>query len=280
MDSKLLEFFSYSTLVSNNWKQIVKEQQCRYLNRKCVKVRKSIPDISIGSCAVKYGGDEQAIIICPHRLLQNRKIFIDCIHLLSLHEPGNDIHVVSEISIPGGSVDYFLASAKKGKVKDFFGIELQAMDTTGTVWNERQAFLDSRGIPVDKDDLKKKTFGINWKMTAKTILIQLHHKIETFEHLGKHLVLVTQDCLLDYMRREFSFEKIESAKIGHALHFHPYSLEKNMDNTFQMDLKERMSTNSEGLAYCLGLQAEANIELTEILEKIESRINSSTLLKI
>lgn len=47
-----------------------------------------------------------------------------------------------------------------------------------------------------------------------------------------------------------------------------------------MDLKERMSTDSEGLAYCLGLQAEANIELIEIFEKIESRINNGTLLKI
>ena len=40
-------------------------------------------------------------------------------------------------------------------------------------------------------------------MTAKTILVQLNHKIATFEHLSKRLVLVLQDCLLDYMRREF-----------------------------------------------------------------------------
>lgn len=42
---------------------------------------------------------------------------------------------------------------------------------------------------------------MNWKMTAKTILVQLHHKIDTFESISKHLVLVVQDYLLDYMKR-------------------------------------------------------------------------------
>jgi len=60
---------------------------------------------------------------------------------IDTHEPGNELHIVSEVSIPGGSVDYFLVSAKDGKVKDFVGIELQTLDTTGTVWPERQRLL-------------------------------------------------------------------------------------------------------------------------------------------
>lgn len=32
-------------------------------------------------------------------------------------------------------------------------------------------------------------------MTAKTTLVQMHHKIQTFEHVNKRLVLVTQDGL-------------------------------------------------------------------------------------
>ena len=42
-------------------------------------------------------------------------------------------------------------------------------------------------------------------MTAKTILMQLHHKIQTFEHVNRKLVLVVQDKLLEYMEREFDF---------------------------------------------------------------------------
>ncbi|HHJ51014.1 MAG TPA: hypothetical protein ENJ88_08970 [Phaeodactylibacter sp.] len=279
MDSRLLEFFSYSTQVKQDWSLLVQEQPCRYLNRKCVKVRKSAPQIAIGSCTVKHGAKEQAVVICPHRMLQGRKIFIDCIHLLSLHEPGNELHVVSEIPIPGGSVDYFVVSVKKGKVKDFVGVEVQTMDTTGTIWGERQAFLASRGVLNFDATIKRKNFGINWKMTAKTALMQLHHKIDTFEHLGKHLVLVVQDCLLDYMKMAFSFDKVESAKIGHSMHFHVYALERGEDQSFYIDLKERMSTDRTGLAYCLGLQGNAQMAFHEIVEKMEAKLSDSTLLK-
>lgn len=130
-------------------------------------------------------------MICPHRLLERRKIFADCIHLLTLHEPGNELHIIPEVTLPGGNVDYFLASARSGRVRDFIGIELQTLDSTGTVWPERQRFLSSVGFAAEPSDLdSEKPFGMNWKMTAKTILVQLHHKIETFEHLNKHLVLV------------------------------------------------------------------------------------------
>jgi hypothetical protein len=280
MDSKLSEFFSHSTGVKKNWKDIVANQQCKYLGRKCVKSRKSLPHISLGTCTVRHGKEENDIIICPHRLLQDRKIFMDCIHLLSLHEPGNEIHIIPEISIPGGNVDYFLASVRRGKVIDFVGIELQTMDTTGTVWNERQKFIYDKGILVEEEDLVKKAFGINWKMTAKTILVQLHHKIDTFEYLGKHLVLVAQDCLLNYMKKEFSFSGIGAANIGDSMHFHAYTLDSLEDKTYKLELAERLSTDRDGLAKSLGLRAEANIELEEILFKIQSKISNVTLLTI
>ena len=95
-----------------NWEKIVKDQQCVYLNKKCYKVRKSDPGTAIGSCAVLHGRESEPIIICPTRLLERHQIFTDCFHLLTVHEPGNELHIVSEISIPGGSVDYFLVSAK------------------------------------------------------------------------------------------------------------------------------------------------------------------------
>jgi len=95
-----------------------------------------------------YGRSESDIIICPHRLLEKRRLFMDCLHLLTLHEPGNDLHIISEVGIPGGSVDYFLVSVRNNSVRDFVGIELQTMDTTGTVWPERQRLL--QGLALTK----------------------------------------------------------------------------------------------------------------------------------
>ena len=263
-----------------DWKRIVTDQHCPFSGKKCFKVRKSQPSISIGTCTIVHGQNSSPIMICPSRLLEGQKIFVDCLHLLQGHLPGNELHVVSEMSVPGGSVDYFLVSALEGRVKDFVGIELQTLDTTGTVWPERQRLLRELGFEVDDADVtSKKPYGMNWKMTAKTILVQLHHKVRTFENLNKHLVLVIQDQFLAYMEREFRFDHLTIARNSDPMHFHSYSLAKKAEG-HRMTLAERFSTDTEGIALCMGLQAEANVGLAEIAAAIESKISEATLFKI
>ena len=278
--SKVKEFFGLFTGRDDvDWKRAIALQHCPYTEKKCVKVRKSSPDISIGICTVDYS-TYNVVMICPHRFLERRQIFIDCVHLLTLHEPGNELHLLSEVSVPGGSVDYFLVSVFKGKVVDFIGIELQTLDTTGSLWSERAALIDSKGFAVSEADKSYKTFGMNWKMSAKTILVQMHHKIETFEHLGKHLVLVVQDCFCDYMAREFSFSHFRKARQGDSVHIHSYSLDEVGGNALRLRLRDRISTDANGISLCLGLQAEAKMELDKIVEYLKTRISESTLMKI
>lgn len=272
------ELYGHSIEKNYDWMTILNNQHCPYLGRRCVKSRKSSPEETIGTCSVTYGKDGNNVIICPHRLLERRQIFMDCIHLLKKHEPGNELHIIPEVGIPGGNVDYFLASVRYGKVRDFVGIELQTLDTTGTVWPFRQRFVGSQGLDVEDTDLNsKKPFGMNWKMTAKTILVQMHHKLETFEHLNKHLVLVLQDHLLNYMGREFSFGHIASnANLGDSMHFHSYANMKNGVD-YHLDLMQRLSTDVEGISQCLGLETEAKIELHMIINKLESKIGPHTI---
>ncbi len=272
----IIELFGKTTAdLKMHWKKIVHDQLCPFLDRKCIKVRKSQPEISIGTCSVLYGKAKRIIIICPFRLLERRQIFTDCLHLLTTHEPGNELHIVPEVSVPGGSVDYFLASVKDQKVKDFVGIELQTLDTTGTVWPARQKFLEK--VNVVREDLpESKTYGMNWKMTAKTILIQLHHKIQTFEAINKHLVLVIQDNLLDYLRQQFQFSYLRNARQGDPMHIHAYQITKQPNKMYRLELGERLSTDSDGIAICLGLRADAKVELAEIVEQIELKISNKT----
>jgi len=163
--SRVLELYTISTRTQSavDWPAVIKAQSCSFLERGCFKIRKSEPDVSIGTCSVLYGRrDPKPIIICPFRLLERHQVFMDCMHLLSLHEPGNELHVVREVPIPGGSVDYFLVSTQDRKVKDFVGVELQTLDTTGTVWPERQLFLQEQTIPFDIAGVDfGKTFGMN-----------------------------------------------------------------------------------------------------------------------
>jgi len=278
--STVVELFGHSAdKKRRDWTKVVREQQCIFLGKTCYKVRKSDPDTSIGSCTVLYGKDQEPIIICPTRLIDRRQIFTDCFHLLTTHEPGNELHIVPEVSVPGGSVDYFLVSAKKGKVKDFAGIELQTLDTTGTVWPERQRLLKKLGVPrKDKGEASEKSYGMNWKMTAKTILVQMHHKIQTFEHVHKKLVLIIQDKLLAYMTREFNFAHLRNpALIGDSMHLHAYRMEKQPDKSFKLTMQSRLSTDVEGIGTCLGLQAEARVELEQIVQALQEKLSPNTL---
>ena len=278
--SDVIELFGEIALgdQGTEWGAIVDRQWCPYLDRKCIKIRKSQPEISIGTCSVFYGKAKRPLVICPFRLLERRQIFIDCLHLLSTHDPGNELHIVSEVWVPGGSVDYFLVSVRDGKVKDFVGMELQTLDTTGTVWPARQRFLREVGVDgVREDPPPYKTYGMNWKMTAKTILIQLHHKIQTFEAINKHLTLVIQDSLLEYLRNNFQFSHFSDARLGDPMQIHSYHMNRKADCSYSLQLDSRLSTDSKGIATCLGLQAEANIDLEQIAQRLETKISSHTL---
>ena len=257
---------------------VLKKQLCPFTGGKCIKTRKSQPGVAIGTCTVEY--QNQDVIICPFRLIEKRQIFMDCIHLLTLHEPGNQLYVIPEVAIPGGNVDYFLVSAKDGKVMDFVGIELQTMDTTGTVWPERQRLLEEHGIRTFKRDVQNtRPFGMNWKMTAKTILVQLHHKARTFENLHRHLVLIIQSPFLDYMKSQFSFDHVKDVRMGDVVHIHAYALEDKGDR-FCLSLSRRLSTDVAGIAKCLGLQAAANVAFEEIAAILESKLKDEYRLAI
>lgn len=281
MRSNVLELFAISTNREGTyWSEITEKQHCPYLTKKCVKTRKSQPDISIGTCSVSHGvRNSKGVIICPHRFLERNQVFMDCIHLLTLHEPGNELHKVAEVSVPGGNVDYVLASIKDGKVVDFVVIEIQALDTTGTLWPQRQRFLKSVGLSETEGADSKSPYGMNWKMTAKTTLVQLHHKVQTFEHLNKHLVLVLQDGLLDYMRREFDFSQIHDARVGDSMHFHTYSL-RGSDEDLRLSWASNASTDAQGIAACLGLQISPSMELEVIIAALQAKISKRTLLTV
>eukprot|EP00456_Euglypha_rotunda_P050349 TRINITY_DN40453_c0_g1_i3.p1 TRINITY_DN40453_c0_g1~~TRINITY_DN40453_c0_g1_i3.p1 ORF type:complete len:294 (+),score=22.33 TRINITY_DN40453_c0_g1_i3:560-1441(+) len=275
--TNIVDLFGHDTGANAQpeWPAIVAAQHCPFVDKRCYKTRKSQPEIAIGTCTVSYGN--APIMICPLRLLERRQIFVDCLHLLTGHEPGNELHIVSEIAVPGGSIDYILISIREGKVRDFVAIELQTLDTTGTVWPDRQRFVSSKGIAVLPEEIANtKSYGMNWKMTAKTILVQLHHKIQTLEAINKHLVLVIQDRLLDYMKREFTFDHLVGARTSDPMHFHAYNMAIGNGGGHALKLDTRLSTDCEGVAKALGLQSEAKVDLEVIVAAIEQHISDRT----
>lgn len=276
----IAELYGYPTGQTTAWKTVVGEEACPFLGRRCRKTRKSAPEISIGTCAMDYGPSAQPVVTCPHRFLERDQVFSDCLHLLALHEPGNELRLVSEVRVPGGSIDCCVASACEGKARDFVGLELQTVDTTGTVWPERQRFLLQNGIRVKRADAQSpRAFGMNWKMTAKTTLVQLNHKVGTFERLGKRLVIAMQDRLLEYMRAEFAFGHIRGQRNGDPVQLRVYELRK-AGPCWHLRLKERVSTDARGIRKCLGLRGSGKADIAAVLRRIEARLAQSRLLAV
>ncbi len=116
-------------------------------------------------------------------------------------------------------------------------------------------------------------------MTAKTTLVQLHHKVDTFENLNKHLVLVVQDHLIAYMKKNFSFGHIREARLGDAMHFHAYQLASKKGRS-RLELSSRLSTDAAGIAKCIGLKGSAKVDLDLIVSMIEAKISQKTLLSL
>ena len=116
-------------------------------------------------------------------------------------------------------------------------------------------------------------------MTLKTILVQMHHKSETFENLNKHLVLIIQKPLYDRMKYQFNFDGIESVRLGDPIHIHTYDLVKDR-NKLGLTLDIRVSTDSAGIANCLGLNAERKVKLQDLIQILEPKLIDINRLQI
>ena len=63
------------------------------------------------------------------------------------------------------------------------------------------------------------------------------------------------------------------------MQFHSYELVKEVAG-YVLNLKERVSTDSTGIATSLGLQADVKVELKTMLDQIDTKLPHSTLLSV
>jgi hypothetical protein len=63
------------------------------------------------------------------------------------------------------------------------------------------------------------------------------------------------------------------------MHFHAYDLKQAKDH-YYLELKERKSTDSDGIATCLGQKADPKVELSEIIKTLEGNLSDDSLLTV
>lgn len=82
------------------------------------------------------------------------------------------------------------------------------------------------------------------------------------------------------MRSEFSFGHLQNpARLGDPMHLHAYHLEE-LNKEYRLALFERVSTDTAGIAKCLGLQGSANVDLTKIVQTLDRKLSDKTLITI
>ncbi len=265
LPKRVLELYGVPCIdgrMSRELQEAVKRQDCMFRNRRCFKTRKSVPEQSIGSCTVGYS--DAALIVCPWRFLAEDTVFRDVArHLL----PGaQELAVVPEVRVDGGTIDFIVAPVgDTGELTDLVGVEIQALDTTssGAIWRSRQDILG--GHPEEKYG-----YGINWKMSAKTALMQLLHKVPVFAALSSRLALVVQDHFFDYMERTFDMSAVTSPVASEPLHILVYGLHRE-GNRFSLRLRRRASTTHEGLQRMLRPARESlTLSKEELLDQVEA----------
>ncbi len=112
-----LEFYAHNTASTHDWQQILTQQTCPFIKKRCVKQRKNNSSQTIGACIIGY--QDEPLIICPKRFLEGNQIFLDAVRLLKARNVR--YVVVPELSIPGGSVDYFVVAMRGDDVVDYCG---------------------------------------------------------------------------------------------------------------------------------------------------------------
>lgn len=251
-------------------KDVLAKQLCPFTESPCYKTRKSDHTTAIGTCSLIFDNIEQPILICPEPLTKNGKAFTDCLHFIAASIAGSDLYLIPEVNTSVGRIDYVLAAFRGNQLLDFVAIELQTLDTTGSIWNERQNLLIQNGISVDVGNSRSAGASVNWKMTAKTILAQLVQKSQLFASMNKHLVLVCQTPLYDYMAKNFNFSGVREASLGDVLHFHSYDYLCEKD-TMRLKLAHRRSASIEAVERIMGSEIDTKSEYHNICESLIKR---------
>ena len=81
------------------------------------------------------------------------------------------------------------------------------------------------------------------------------------------------------MNSDFRFAGIVGVRLGDPGHIHSYNFAEK-DNQLHLSLHTRVSTDSEGIANCLGLNAESKVEMQDLIRILEPKLIEANRLKI
>ncbi len=179
---------------------------------------------TLGTCVVS-DAEGELVVVCPVKLQMGDRFARD----FASYFTGAPA-IASEASLESGRADYLFRGVSLLGGEHTMAVEIQALDTTGTLDSAKAAFENGASDFFSRNF----EFGFNWKMSIKTIIVQLLSKLSETHRLGWSYALVVQDVFLAKMQELYRVkvtdmttarpeEVIRRASAGDLM-IHAYSL--------------------------------------------------------
>ncbi len=179
---------------------------------------------TLGTC-VASDSDGGLLVVCPVKLQMGDRFARD----LAAYFRDPPI-IASEASLESGRLDYVFRGTSALGGEHTMAVEVQALDTTGSLDAAKAAFEAGASDFFEKDF----RFGFNWKMSIKTIVVQLLSKLSETHALGWSYAIILQDAFLAKMQELYDMkvtdmtmappEDVFRRAVGGDLLIHAYSL--------------------------------------------------------
>lgn len=257
--SKIFETFGKATCAigTDEFSYHLQSKMCPFSNDGCDKAKRH----TVGVCSIKTAAGN--CIICPKRFYEKLTVFVEAGKLLN--QGDDQIRWIKEVSLGDSFVDFILFSSKKEKAIDFLGLEIQALDTSGSMWMEIEKVLISKGICQAHSLKPFKCVTINWKTTAKTTIMQIIEKAPYFENENKYLVLAIQKPFFDYLSNHYECKKwSHNSKDTIQIHIYDY------DDGNRIEVVKKVSTNL--ISFREMLLFDIKTKKTNLLTRINSML--------
>ena len=169
-------------------------------------------------------------------------------------------------------MDFGLHSLQDEEIFDFVGIEVQAMGTTssGPIWDARNDYLSG--------SLKSHyRYGVNLKDASKKILVQMLHKGRQLSRMHKKYVLVIQDGLLEHLLERYDLSSFREADSGDFVHIHAYSLVKEGESSYGLQLSKKLSSDGVDLPRILDSNPSLpRYTFSDVQGKLKKKVESGS----
>lgn len=201
-----------------------------------------------GFCAKRNGVCEialskESLAVCPYRFLKDGVIFSN---IENEFPESKAESIEKEVKVTDSFFDYVLLMSKSGVANFCVFAEIQALDTCGSSWFEiaklLERYLGPKSPPLEPK--RHKPLGINWKMTAKTLLMELMKKDVIAGILKTKLFVVVQDSLWEYLKEKYPLASRMEYSSNKTVQWHVYRIE----DSGHIALKEKHSCGTGEVA--------------------------------